>query len=335
MTDAHAPGIPTENRSHDDMDDKPVVLLADELSTSAVQVLGPRFTIRRCDGSNRPELLAALAGADAVLVRSSTTIDAEAIDAADDLKVIARAGAGLDNIDVAAAARAGIDVLSAPSSNSVSVAELAVGLMISCARPIASANSVLKAGEWSRSRFTGTEMSGKTAGLIGIGRIGGLVAARLKVFGMRVIAFDPYAAEGRAEELGVERVEFNELLSQADFISLHVAKTPETVNLIGERELRLMRRTAYIVNTSRGGIIDEVALAAALAEDRIAGAALDVFAQEPSNGSPLFDLESVTVTPHLGASTHEAQEKAGVTVAEAVRTRLLPPASADPTGAGS
>src|SRR6476620_10242949 len=301
---------------------KPVVLIAEELSPATIDALGPDFEVRYCDGANRDELLPALAGVDAVLVRSATQIDEEALAAASRLKVIARAGVGLDNIDVKAATVAGVMVVNAPTSNITSAAELAVGLLLATARNIAPANEALKGGAWKRSKYSGVELLDKTVGIVGLGRIGVLVAERLAAFGMRVVAFDPYVSAARAGQLGVQLLGLEELLRQSDFITVHLPKTPETVGLIGEEALALVKPSVRIINAARGGIVDEQALAEALKEGRVAGAGIDVYAKEPCTDSPLFDFESVVVTPHLGASTDEAQEKAGVAVARSVRLAL-------------
>jgi D-3-phosphoglycerate dehydrogenase len=300
----------------------PVVLVAEELSPAALGVLEPGLDVRHTDGTDRPALLAALADADAVIIRSATRIDAEALAHAPRLRVVARAGVGLDNVDVAAATRAGVMVVNAPSSNSVSAAEHAIALLLAVARNLPQAAASLRAGEWQRSRFTGVELDGKVAGLLGLGRIGGLVAERLAAFRMRVIAYDPYVPAARAAQLGVRLVGLDELLAQSDFISVHLPRNPETVGLLGERELRLVKPGARIVNAARGQIVDEHALALALKDGRVAGAGLDVFATEPPDSSPLIGLPTVVATPHLGASTVEAQEKAGTQVARSVRLAL-------------
>jgi D-3-phosphoglycerate dehydrogenase len=301
---------------------KPVVLIAEELSPATVEALGPDFEIRHCDGADRAELLASVVDVDALLVRSATSVDAEVLAAAPRLRVIARAGVGLDNIDVREATKSGVMVVNAPTSNIVSAAELAVGLLIAAARHIAPASAALRSGEWKRSKYTGTELYEKTVGIVGLGRIGVLVAQRLSAFGMRVVAYDPYVQAGRAAQLGVRLVSLEELLASSDFISIHLPKTAETVGLISDEQLAKCRPTAIVVNAARGGIVDEHALYAALKEGRLAGAAVDVFASEPCTDSPLFELDSVVATPHLGASTDEAQEKAGVAVARSVRLAL-------------
>jgi D-3-phosphoglycerate dehydrogenase / 2-oxoglutarate reductase len=300
----------------------PVVLIAEELSPATVDALGPDFEIRHCNGADRAELLSAIADVDAILIRSATKVDAEAIAAAGKLKVVARAGVGLDNVDVSAATKAGVMVVNAPTSNIVTAAELACGLLISVARNISSANTALKQGEWKRSKYTGVELAEKTLGVVGLGRIGVLVAQRMSAFGMKIVAYDPYVQPARAAQMGVKLLSLDELLEVSDFITVHLPKTPETVGLIGEEALRKVKPSVRIVNAARGGIVDEAALFAALKEGRVAGAGLDVFAKEPCTDSPLFELENVVVTPHLGASTDEAQERAGISVARSVRLAL-------------
>jgi D-3-phosphoglycerate dehydrogenase len=301
---------------------KPVVLIAEELSPATLDALGPDFEVRHCNGADRAELLGAIGDADAILVRSATKVDAEALAAASRLKVVARAGVGLDNIDVKAATQSGVMVVNAPTSNIVSAAELAVALMLAAARHVAPANAALKNGEWKRSRYTGIELYEKTVGIVGLGRIGVLVAQRLSAFGMKVVAYDPYVQAGRAAQMGVRLVGLEELLAESDFMSVHLPKTQETLGLIGEDQLAKVKPSLVLVNAARGGIVDEQALYNALKEGRIAAAGLDVFAQEPCTDSPLFELENVVATPHLGASTEEAQEKAGIAVARSVRLAL-------------
>lgn len=301
---------------------KPVVLIAEELSPATVSALGPDFEIRYVDGANREELLPALADVDAVLIRSATKMDAEAIAATNQLKVIARAGVGLDNVDIKAATEAGVMVVNAPTSNITSAAELAITHILSLARHVPAAHASLRAGTWKRSSFTGVELFEKTVGIIGLGRIGSLVAQRLQSFGMEIIAYDPYLSAARAQQLGVKSVSLDELLEQSDFITIHIPKTAETTDLIGAEELAKAKPTLRIVNASRGGIINEPALYDALKNNVIAGAGLDVFVHEPPLESPLLELENIVLTPHLGASTDEAQEKAGVSVARSVRLAL-------------
>jgi len=302
---------------------EPVVLIAEELSPATVDALGPDFDVRTVDGTDRPALLAALAEADAVLIRSATRMDAEAIAAGSRLSVIARAGVGLDNVDIPAATSAGVMVVNAPTSNIVSAAELAVGHLLSLARHLPDANASTKAGEWQRSRFTGVELYEKTIGIVGLGRIGALVAQRLSGFDAELIGYDPYVTPARAQQMGVRLASLDEVMRTSDFITIHIPRTPETTGLIGTDEFAVAKPGLRIVNCSRGGIIDEQALHAALKSGRIAGAALDVFVSEPPGAdSPLLDLPTLQVTPHLGASTDEAQEKAGVAVARSVKLAL-------------
>ncbi|CAN2241009.1 phosphoglycerate dehydrogenase [Candidatus Planktophila dulcis] len=302
---------------------KPVVLIAEELSAATLDALGPDFEVRNCDGANRAELLAALgAGVDAVLIRSATKMDGEAIAAAKGLKVIARAGVGLDNVDIPAATAAGVMVVNAPTSNIVSAAELAISLLLASARFISPAHAALKAGKWARSKYTGAELFEKTLGVVGFGRIGQLVAHRMQAFGMNVVAYDPYLQPAKAAQLGVELVELDELLKRSDFITIHLPKTKETANLIGVEALKKVKKEVRIINAARGGVLDEAAVYDAIVEGRVAGAGLDVYVTEPCTDSPLFQLDQVVATPHLGASTDEAQERAGIAVAVSVRKAL-------------
>lgn len=311
------------------MNTRPVVLVADPLSPAALEALGPDVEVRRCDGTDRPSLLAAVRDADALLIRSATTVDAEVIGCAERLRFIGRAGVGLDNVDVREAGRRGIAVTNAPTANVVSAAELTCALIMAAARNIVPAGTALKRGDWSRGRHTGFELSGKTLGVIGLGRIGTLVAERMAAFGMDIVAHDPYR-RGAAPD-GIELMSLDDLLHRADVVTVHLPKTPETTGLIGGAELGRMKPTALVVNVARGGIVDEDALHAALSSGRIAGAALDVFSREPCTDSPLFGLDNVTVTPHLGAGTREAQDRAGTTVALAALAALLP----EPTATGT
>jgi D-3-phosphoglycerate dehydrogenase len=302
---------------------KPVVLIAEELSAATLDALGPDFEVRNCDGANRAELLAALGtGVDAVLIRSATKMDAEAITAAKGLKVIARAGVGLDNVDIPAATAAGVMVVNAPTSNIVSAAELAISLLLASARFVSPAHAALRNGKWARSKYTGAELFEKTLGVVGFGRIGQLVAHRMQAFGMNIIAFDPYLQPAKAAQLGVELVELDELLKRSDFITIHLPKTKETANLIGVEALKKVKKEVRIINAARGGVLDESALYDAIVEGRVAGAGLDVYVTEPCTDSPLFQLDQVVATPHLGASTDEAQERAGIAVAVSVRKAL-------------
>ncbi|MEZ7840672.1 MAG: phosphoglycerate dehydrogenase, partial [Pontimonas sp.] len=246
----------------------------------------------------------------------------EALSVAKDLKVIARAGVGLDNVDIKAATEAGVMVVNAPTSNVVSAAELAVGHLLSLARHIPRAHASLSAGEWKRGSFTGVELFEKTIGIVGLGRIGALVAERLSGFGANLIGFDPYVQPARASQMGVTLTTLEDLMAQSDFITIHIPKTPETTGMIGVEQLKSAKPNLRIVNASRGGIIDEDALVEALSQNWIAGAGIDVFVNEPPTGSPLLGLPNIVVTPHLGASTDEAQEKAGIAVAKSVKLAL-------------
>jgi len=301
----------------------PIVLVAEELSPAGIaQLEAASFEVRYTDGADRAALLPALAEADAVIVRSATRIDAEALAHGPRLRVVARAGVGLDNVDIDAATKAGVMVVNAPTSNITSAAEHAIALLLAVARNVPQAAASLQAGQWNRSAFTGVELQDKVAGILGLGRIGMLVAGRLAAFGMRIIAYDPYLAPARAAQAGVHLVSLDELLAESDVISVHLPKNAETAGLLGARELDRVKPGVLIINAARGGILDEAALAGALASGRVRGAGLDVYATEPPDGSPLLRLPSVVATPHLGASTAEAQEKAGVQVARSVRLAL-------------
>ncbi|CAJ64480.1 MULTISPECIES: phosphoglycerate dehydrogenase [Frankia] len=300
----------------------PVVLVAEELSPAGLEVLSGDFELRHVDGADRSALLPAIADVDAVIVRSATKIDAEALAAASRLKVVARAGIGLDNVDVAAATQRGVMVVNAPTSNIVSAAEHAIALLLAVARRVPAANQSLRGGEWKRSKFSGVELVEKTLGVVGLGRIGVLVAQRLAGFGMKVIAYDPYVSVARASQLGVSLVDLDELLQRSDVITIHLPKTPETLGLIGADELARTKPGVIIVNAARGGLVDEAALAESVASGHVGGAGIDVFVTEPTTASPLFGLDNVVVTPHLGASTQEAQDKAGLAVARSVRLAL-------------
>jgi len=260
--------------------------------------------------------------ADALLVRSATTVDAEVLAAATRLKIVARAGVGLDNVDVDAATERGVLVVNAPTSNIHSAAEHAIALLLAASRQIAAADATLREHTWKRSSFSGTEIFGKTAGVVGLGRIGQLVAQRLAAFGAHIVAYDPYVAPARAAQLGIELLSLDEVLARADFISVHLPKTPETAGLIDKEALAKTKPGVIIVNAARGGLVDEAALAEAVSSGHVRAAGLDVFATEPCTDSPLFELSQVVVTPHLGASTAEAQDRAGTDVAESVRLAL-------------
>jgi len=273
-------------------------------------------------GLDEAGLATAISGAHAIVIRSATTVTADLIAAGTDLKIVGRAGIGLDNVDVDAATAQGVLVANAPFSNAVTAAEHTLAMMLAQARNIAQAHAALVEGRWERSKWNGVELAEKTLGIIGLGRIGGLVAARAKAFDMNLVAFDPFIAPERAAEVGCELVDLEALMGQSDFVTLHLARTPDTMNLIDAELLAKAKPGMRIVNVARGGIINEADLADAIANGPIGGAAIDVFATEPTTESPLFSLPQVTVTPHLGASTVEAQLKAGVQVAEQVALGL-------------
>ncbi len=273
-------------------------------------------------GLSPDELLAAVPGAAALVIRSATQVTGEVLEAGRDLVVVGRAGIGLDNVDVDAATERGVMVVNAPQSNILSAAEHTMALLLAQARNIAQANAALIDGRWERSRWEGVELAHKTLGIVGLGRIGKLVAQRALSFGMNLVAYDPFVAAERARQLSVELMTLERVVGVSDFVTLHVAKTPETVGLVDKHLLTRAKPGIRIINVSRGGIVDEAALAEAIAGGHVGGAALDVFATEPTTESPLFGLPQVVVTPHLGASTREAQDKAGDTIAEQVELAL-------------
>ncbi|KQU53669.1 3-phosphoglycerate dehydrogenase [Rhodococcus sp. Leaf278] len=301
---------------------RPVVLIADKLAQSTVEALGDGVEVRWVDGPDRPALLAAVPEADAILVRSATTVDAEVLAAGTNLKIVARAGVGLDNVDVPAATERGVLVVNAPTSNIHTAAEHAVTLLLSAARQIPAADATLRQHEWKRSKFNGVEIFGKTVGVVGLGRIGQLFAQRLAAFETHIIAYDPYVSAARAAQLGIELVSLDELLERADMFSVHLPKTPETKGIIGKEALAKTKPGVIVVNAARGGLVDEQALADAITSGHVFAAGIDVYASEPCTDSPLFELPQVVVTPHLGASTTEAQDRAGTDVAKSVLLAL-------------
>lgn len=296
------------------------VLIADPLAPAGEEVLGnaPGVEVRRAAGKRRAELLAAVGEADALIVRSATRVDREVIDAAPRLKVIGRAGVGIDNIDVDAAKERGIEVVNTPTANIHSACEHAIALLLACARHIPAANASTHSGAWERSRFQGVEIFGKTLGVVGFGRVGQLMAERMRAFGTNVIAYDPYPDQDAARRLGVRFVELEELVATADFVTIHTPKTPKTAGLFDSKLLGGAKPGQILVNAARGGVVDEHALAEALRDGPLRAAGIDVFEQEPPEDSPLLGLSNVVLTPHLGASTSEAQARAGTDVAEAV-----------------
>ena len=267
-------------------------------------------------------LLDAIKGAHALIIRSATKVTREVLEAGSDLIVVGRAGIGLDNVDTAAATAFGVMVVNAPQSNTLSAAEHTMALMLAQARNVPQAHAALKAGRWERSKWNGVELADKTLGVIGLGRIGKLVAQRSLAFGMKLVAYDPFVSADAARRINVELLELDELMARSDFVTLHLAKTPETLGLIGAELLAKAKPGIRIINVARGGIVDEQALADAIRAGHVAGAALDVFSEEPCLDSPVFALDEVVVTPHLGASTVEAQDKAGDTIADMVELAL-------------
>ena len=296
----------------------PKILITDSIHDDAVELLKQIGTVEVATGLTVEELKEKIKDADALVIRSGTKATKEIIDVADNLKVIARAGVGVDNVDLTAATEKGIIVVNSPDASSISVAELALGLMLSSARNIPQATASLKRGEWDRKSFKGMELYGKTLGIIGLGRIGQQIAKRAEAFGMTVVAYDPYIPEEVAKNMGIELMEVNDLCKVSDFITLHVPLTPKTKHMIGKEQISLMKPNTVIVNCARGGLIDEEALYDAINNKKIGGAGLDVFEQEPPKDNPLLTLDKVIGTPHQGASTVEAQKSAGTVVAEQV-----------------
>jgi len=295
------------------------VLVSEEISDKGLDLLreaGHEVDVQI--GLDDAGLAAAIVGAQAIIIRSATTVSAELLSAGTDLKIVGRAGIGLDNVDVDAATERNVLVANAPFSNAITAAEHTMAMLLAQARNIAHAHAALVEGRWERSKWNGVELAEKTLGIVGLGRIGGLVAARARAFDMEIIAFDPYVAPERAAGMGIELVDLETLIGTSDFVTLHLARTPDTMNLINAELLAKAKPGLRLVNVARGGIIDEAALAEAISNGPVGGAAIDVFAEEPTVVSPLFTLPEVTVTPHLGASTVEAQLKAGVQVAEQV-----------------
>ncbi len=299
------------------------VLVTEEIAEAGLELLssgGHAVDVQL--GLSDGDLTAALKGASALVVRSATQVTSEVLEATEGLIVVGRAGIGLDNVDVRTATRRGVMVVNAPLSNSVSAAEHTMALLLAQARCIPQAHTDLVGGAWDRSRWQGVELCDKTLGIVGLGRIGRLVAERAAAFGMHIVAYDPFIIEESIRNLNVSMLDLVELVERSDFVTLHLAHTPDTVGLIDAELLAQAKPGQRIVNVARGGIVDEEALAEAIISGQIAGAAIDVFAKEPTTESPLFELEQVVVTPHLGASTAEAQDKAGTTIAEQVLLAL-------------
>ena len=299
------------------------VLVTEKLADRGIELLKKEFETDVLLGLSPEELKERIWEYDGLIIRSATKVTAEVIERANGLKAIGRAGIGVDNIDIEAATKRGILVANAPESNTVAAAEHTLALMLSVARRIPAADNSLRNGEWRRSAFNGVEVSEKTLGLLGLGHVGAIVARGAAGMGMRVLAYDPYVSEDRMRSMNVDRAEsMDEVFENADFVSLHVPRTPQTIGLVNEESLGKMKPTAYLINVARGGIVDETDLYEALKGGVIGGAALDVFAEEPTTESPIFSLPNVVVTPHLGASTAEAQDRAGITAAEQVAAAL-------------
>lgn len=296
-----------------------VVVIAERIAESGLERLrAAGFEVRDCSGLDRSGLIGQLADARGLIVRSATSVDRELLTAGSNLAVVARAGVGLDNVDLACATERGVLVANAPESNVLSAAEHTMGLILALARNIPQAHRSLVEGRWERSKWEGVELAGKTLAICGLGRIGSLVARRAKAFDLHVIGYDPFVSPDRAREIGVELVPLAEAVAQADFLTVHLPRTPDTENLIDLALLRTAKPTLRVINVARGGIVNEDDLDVALREGLIAGAALDVFATEPTTDSELFTHHNVVVTPHLGASTAEAQDRAGVAAADMV-----------------
>ena len=304
----------------------PKVLVSDKLSETAVQIFRDRGIDVDFDpsiGKDKDKLLAVIDQYDGLAIRSATKATEKIINAATNLKVIGRAGIGVDNIDRAAASKKGVIVMNTPFGNMITTAEHAIAMMFAVARQIPEASASTHAGKWEKSNFMGVELTGKTLGVIGAGNIGGIVCERALGLKMKVVAYDPFLSEERAEKLGVQKVDLDDLLAWADFITLHVPKTEQTSNILNAEAIAKMKPGVRVINCARGGLVDEAALAEALKSGHVAGAAFDVFEVEPATDSPLFNLPNVVCTPHLGAATTEAQENVAVQVAEQMSDYLL------------
>ncbi|AKB42808.1 MULTISPECIES: phosphoglycerate dehydrogenase [Methanosarcina] len=298
------------------------VLVSDSLSNEGLEILKEHFTVDVSTGLSEEELVKKIKDYDALVIRSGTHVTQKIIEAADNLKIIGRAGVGIDNVDVDAATKKGIIVANSPEGNMISAAEHTIAMMMAMSRNIPQANASLKAREWKRSKFTGVEVKGKTLGVIGLGRIGSEVAKRASGLEMNLMGYDPFVSEKRAIELGVKLATVNEIAKEADYITVHTPLIKETRNILDEEQFALMKPTTRVLNCARGGIINEEALAKALESGKIAGAAIDVFIEEPPFDSPLLNFDNVVVTPHLGASTQEAQVNVAVDIAKEVASVL-------------
>ena len=299
------------------------ILVTDPIHEDGLKALREFAEVEVARGLTPADLLGKIKGHDVLVVRSETKVTKDVIDAGKQLKVIARAGVGLDNIDVKAAEKRGIKLLNSPEAPTIAVAELVLGHMLSFARNIPRADSSMKAGRWEKSQLMGTELRGKTLGIVGTGKIGQAVGYRAKAFLMDLLLYDIIKNQEFAKRTGARYVNLNTLFQESDFVTLHLPLMPETRNMIGKRELELMKPTAVLINTSRGGIVDETALIEALRDKKIAGACLDVYGQEPLRDSPLIELPNVVLTPHLGASTREAQRDAAMIIVQKIRDALV------------
>jgi D-3-phosphoglycerate dehydrogenase / 2-oxoglutarate reductase len=304
------------------MNERPKVLVKESIADAGIELLRDRFQVELGLEWDGDELQSRIGEFDAILIRSATDLDSSLIERAERLKVIGRAGTGVDNVDVDAATKRGIVVANAPEANAIAAAEHTLALMLALCRNIPQAHASLTSGEWERARFKGTELYGKTLGVLGFGRIGQLVASRARSFEMEVVAYDKFVTAERFRELGVEGVSPEELYARSDFITLHLPKTAETIDFIDAEAIAKMREGVRIVNCARGELVDLDALVDGLESGRVAGAALDVFPEEPFSGHPILERDDVVVTPHLGASTEEAQDRAGVVTAEQVTAAL-------------
>ncbi len=293
------------------------VLVTDGIEKEALEKLQASHQVDVIEVSPE-ELLSSVERYDALVVRGRTKVTAQVIEKGANLKVIGRAGVGVDNIDVNAATKRKIAVVNAPTGSTISVAELALGHMLSVARRLPQADKSIKDGKWEKKKFMGVELNGKTLGLLGSGRIGTEVAKRAQTFGMRTIAYDPYLPPQIAKDNNIDLIDMETLLREADFLSIHTALTPETRGMVGAKELSMMKKTSFLINCARGEVVQEQALADAVKSGTIAGAALDVFEKEPPTGSPLVGLENVFMTPHIGASTREGQFRAGMIIVEQI-----------------
>ncbi|MFM7579531.1 MAG: phosphoglycerate dehydrogenase, partial [Microcystaceae cyanobacterium] len=299
------------------------ILVSDPIDQVGIDILKQVAQVDIKTGLPEAELVKIIPEYDALMLRSGTKVTKPIIEAGTQLKIIGRAGVGVDNIDVPAATRQGIVVVNSPEGNTIAAAEHAIAMMMALARHVPDANQSVKAKKWDRKSYVGTEVYKKTLGVVGLGKIGSHVASVAKALGMKLLAYDPFISKERADQLGCTLVDLDFLFAESDFLTLHIPKTPETANLINAVTLAKMKLTMRIINCARGGVIDEAALYEALKSGQIAGAALDVFAEEPLGESPLRELNNVILTPHLGASTAEAQVNVSIDVAEQIRDVLL------------